>query len=73
MTTPSTTVDRDRLARLMTAERESFARAHPRSAQLHAQAKESLLDGVPMNWMNEWASPFPLFVEAASGAVFRAL
>jgi glutamate-1-semialdehyde 2,1-aminomutase len=68
---PSSTVDRDRLARLMTAERESFARAHPRSAQLHAQAKESLLDGVPMNWMNEWASPFPLFVEAASGAGFR--
>jgi glutamate-1-semialdehyde 2,1-aminomutase len=70
-TLPSSTVDRDRLARLMTAERESFARAHPRSAQLHAQAKESLLDGVPMNWMNEWASPFPLFVEAASGAGFR--
>jgi glutamate-1-semialdehyde 2,1-aminomutase len=70
-TPPSSTVDRDRLAWLMTAELESFARAHPRSAQLHEQAKASLLDGVPMNWMSEWASPVPLFVEAASGAGFR--
>src|SRR5438093_12403996 len=67
----SSTVDRDRLARLMTVELEGFARAHPRSAKLHEQAKASLLDGVPMNWMTEWASPVPLFVEAASGAGFR--
>src|SRR6478736_3342771 len=55
----------------MAAERERFARAHPKSAELHEQAKASLLDGVPMNWMSEWASPFPLFVETASGASFR--
>jgi glutamate-1-semialdehyde 2,1-aminomutase len=69
-TTPST-VDRDRLARLMSAELDRFARAHPRSGKLHEQAKASLLDGVPMNWMSEWASPFPLFVDQASGASFR--
>jgi len=67
----SPAIDRDRLARLMTVELEGFARAHPRSAKLHEQAKASLLDGVPMNWMTEWASPVPLFVEAASGAGFR--
>jgi glutamate-1-semialdehyde aminotransferase len=72
MTSPSlTTVDRERLARLMSAELDRFARAHPRSGKLHEQAKASLLDGVPMNWMSEWASPFPLFVEEASGASFR--
>ena len=69
--TPGFTVDRDRLARLMAAELDRFARAHPRSAELHERAKASLLDGVPMNWMSEWASPFPLFVETASGAAFR--
>jgi glutamate-1-semialdehyde 2,1-aminomutase len=69
--TPASTVDRERLTRLMVTERDRFARAHPRSARLHDQAKASLLDGVPMNWMNEWASPFPLFVESASGASFR--
>jgi glutamate-1-semialdehyde aminotransferase len=67
----SFTVDRDRLGRLMSAELDHFARAHPRSGKLHERAKASLLDGVPMNWMSEWASPFPLFVDEASGAGFR--
>jgi glutamate-1-semialdehyde aminotransferase len=65
------TVDRVRLEQLMSAELERFARAHVRSGKLHEQAKASLVDGVPMNWMTEWASPFPLFVEQASGAGFR--
>jgi glutamate-1-semialdehyde 2,1-aminomutase len=68
---PNSAVDRDRLTRLMAAERDRFAQAHPRSARFHERAKASLLDGVPMNWMNEWASPFPLFVESAAGASFR--
>jgi glutamate-1-semialdehyde aminotransferase len=71
VTTTTATVDRDRLARLMAAERERFAAGHPRSHALHERAKASLLDGVPMNWMSEWASPFPLFVDSASGAAFR--
>ncbi len=66
-----TTVDRDRLARLMSAELESFARAHPRSGKLHERARASLVDGVPMNWMVRWAGPWPMFVEAAAGAHFR--
>jgi glutamate-1-semialdehyde 2,1-aminomutase len=67
----TSSVDRDLLARLMSAELERFARAHVRSGKLHERAKASLIDGVPMNWMTEWASPFPLFVERASGASFR--
>ena len=55
----------------MSAELDRFAQSHPRSGRLHERAKASLLDGVPMNWMSEWASPFPLFVESASGASFR--
>jgi glutamate-1-semialdehyde 2,1-aminomutase len=69
-TPTASTVDRDRLARAMTAERERFRRAHPRSRALHDRASVSLLDGVPMNWMSEWASPFPLFVDHAGGAHF---
>src|SRR3954453_18201296 len=55
----------------MAVEVERFTCAHPRSAAFHERARSSLLDGVPMNWMNEWAAPFPLFVETASGAGFR--
>jgi glutamate-1-semialdehyde aminotransferase len=65
------TVDRDRLARALAVERERFIASHPRSLALFEQARGSLLDGVPMNWMSEWASPFPLFVDEASGARFR--
>src|SRR4051812_17990265 len=65
---PAFTVDRDRLARLMSAELDRFARTHPRSGKLHEQAKASLVDGVPMNWMVRWAGTFPLFVERAAGA-----
>src|SRR5687767_5572424 len=74
MTTPSGapfSLDRGRLERLLSAESERFAQAHPRSGELHERAKVSLVDGVPMNWMSEWASPFPLFVDTARGASFR--
>jgi glutamate-1-semialdehyde 2,1-aminomutase len=67
----TSTVDRDRLARLTSAELDRFARAHPRSGKLHEQAKASLVDGVPMNWMVRWAGPWPLFVDQAAGAHFR--
>ncbi len=65
------TVDRARLEHLMAEELASFERTNPRSRELFEQAKGSLLDGVPMNWMVKWAGAFPLFVESASGAHFR--
>ncbi|MCJ7709494.1 MAG: aminotransferase class III-fold pyridoxal phosphate-dependent enzyme, partial [Chloroflexi bacterium] len=63
-------LDRSRLEQLMAAEMATFERANPRSKVLWEQAKGSLLDGVPMNWMVKWAGPFPLFVDSASGAHF---
>lgn len=68
---PHRSIDRDRLAALLDEELANFARRHPRSAALFERATGSLLAGVPMNWMVKWASPFPLFVETASGARFR--
>jgi glutamate-1-semialdehyde aminotransferase len=59
------TLDRDRLGALHDVERERFVAQHPRSKELFERAKASLHDGVPMNWMVRWASPFPLFVETA--------
>jgi glutamate-1-semialdehyde 2,1-aminomutase len=65
------TVDRARLEQLIADELARFELANPRSRELFEQAKGSLLDGVPMNWMVKWAGAFPLFVESASGAHFR--
>jgi glutamate-1-semialdehyde 2,1-aminomutase len=64
----ASTVDRARLHRLLESELAAFAERHPRTRALHERARESLLDGVPMNWMVKWAGPFPLFLESAAGA-----
>ncbi len=63
-------LDRDRLAALLEAERERFAAEHPRSEELYERGEGALLAGVPMPWMTEWASPFPVFAASAEGARF---
>ena len=63
-------VDRPRLGELLRAEEERFVAQHPRSRELFEQGRQSLLAGVPMPWMTEWAGAFPVFVAEASGARF---
>ncbi len=62
------TPDRHRLEALLAIEEAHFVTDHPRSHDLFARAAGSLLDGVPMNWMVRWSSPFPVFAETANGA-----
>ena len=61
-------IDRDRLIQLIHTEERLFVDLHPRSRELSLRAQNSLLGGVPMNWMVEWASPFTLFVQEGMGA-----
>lgn len=63
-------IDRQRLAALRAAEEELFVARHPRSADLAAEARTSLLAGVPMPWMTRWPGSFPVFFDTASGARF---
>ncbi|MGZ4753192.1 MAG: aspartate aminotransferase family protein [Oryzihumus sp.] len=63
-------IDRSRLASLREAEEQRFRETHPRSAALAAEARGSLLAGVPMPWMTRWPGSFPLFFDRASGARF---
>ncbi|HVM30859.1 MAG TPA: aspartate aminotransferase family protein [Candidatus Limnocylindrales bacterium] len=58
------------LAGLMEREQRAFVQAHPRCAELAAEARHALLGGVPMNWMNKWPGAFPVFASDASGAHF---
>ena len=71
MEATGTTIDRKRLAGLLEAERERFAQLHPKSAVLFAEAKVSLLAGVPMSWMSKWAGGHPIYVTEANGAAIR--
>jgi len=57
-----------RLAPLFAAEAERFTLAHPRAAALATRAGGSLLGGVPMSWMQRWASPVPPYAVSARGA-----
>lgn len=52
----------------MERERERFASTHQGSRDLHDRAAGALLGGVPMNWMNRWPGPWPVFVAEADGA-----
>src|SRR5919197_400915 len=61
-------IDPSRIADLLSAELNRFSSTHPKSAALHARARESLVGGVPMPWMMSWAGGFPVVAERAPGA-----
>jgi len=65
-----TTINRDNLKKLHERESKRFVAEHPHSAELYKRAQQSLLGGVPMNWMKKWAGEFPVFVTKAKGAHF---
>ena len=65
-----TEIDRGRLRQALGAEEERFVATHRRSGELFDEAKGSLLAGVPMPWMTEWAGPYPVFAADAEGAHF---
>jgi glutamate-1-semialdehyde 2,1-aminomutase len=61
-------LDRSRLQQQLQDERARFAAEHPRSLELAARARESLLMGVPMPWMAKWAGGAPVFLAEAHGS-----
>jgi len=63
-------VNWNRAQRVLAREREAFIAARPKSRALSAQAAQHLLFGVPLHWMNDWSTPFSLYVDAARGATF---
>lgn len=63
-------IDWTRAQALLARERAAFANAHPHSQALSQRAAQHLLFGVPLHWMNDWSTPFSLYVEAAHGAHF---
>ena len=56
------------LERLVEREQQSFRMARPICAELAREAGPHWLGGVPMHWMLDWGTPFPLTVVAARGA-----
>ncbi len=67
MTSGSIPVPQVRIAAMLEAEQTYFARRNPASAKLAADAARHWLRGVPMHWMVDWGTPYPLFVAEARG------
>lgn len=67
----TTEIDHKRLSQLLESEETLFCSRTPRSAEMFERSKDSLLAGVPMPWMTDWAGPYPVFVDSAEGARFR--
>jgi glutamate-1-semialdehyde 2,1-aminomutase len=65
-----TEIDRARIRELTAREERRFVEDHARSRELFERAKATMLAGVPMPWMTEWAGPYPVFVAEAEGARF---
>ena len=53
---------------LMRAELDRYTAANPVSRRLADRAAEAFPGGVPLHWMRDWATPFPLFMAEAKGA-----
>jgi len=53
---------------LLAREQRDYIARHPRSAALAADARRHWPGGVPLHWMADWGTPFPLAVAEASGA-----
>ena len=71
MTAPAIAgVPRSAIRTMIEREHERFAFANPRSRELAARSARHWLHGVPMHWMLDWPTPFPLSVAAAKGATF---
>lgn len=67
-TLPRTGVADARVRNMAQAERARYEAANPRSRALAERSAEHLMFGVPLHWMNDWATPFPLQVAQAQGA-----
>ena len=53
---------------LLAQERSRFVEAHPRSGALAKRGTAHWLQGVPLHWMSDWGTPFPVHLAAARGA-----
>lgn len=57
-----------RVATIRATEATHFREARPKSEAAVGNGVAGFLDGVPMHWMNDWPTPFPILVEKAKGA-----
>ena len=58
----------ERVQALLQQEQNLYEQRNPRSRALAGRAAQHLMFGVPLHWMNDWATPFALHMAHAKGA-----
>ncbi len=61
-------IDAARIAELRETEATAFRKARPKSAARIGNGIAGFFGGVPMHWMTDWPTPFPILVDHARGA-----
>ncbi|MBS3649782.1 aspartate aminotransferase family protein [Pseudaminobacter sp. 19-2017] len=61
-------IHREHIAGLREREAAAFRAARPKSEKSFGSGLTGFLGGVPMHWMNDWPTPFPIMAECAKGA-----
>lgn len=57
-----------RIAALREREAAAFRKARPKTEAAIGKGMAGFLGGVPMHWMSDWPTPFPILVDPAKGA-----
>jgi glutamate-1-semialdehyde 2,1-aminomutase len=65
--TPYRMIGDDKLKDLRAREDRLFAQRTQKSRKAFEEAHRMLLNGVPMPWMGDWGTSWPVFIEKASG------
>lgn len=63
-------IDMQKAFALFKQEQATFVANMPHAQALAKQAEAHMLFGVPMHWMNDWSTPFSLYIASAQGAHF---
>jgi glutamate-1-semialdehyde 2,1-aminomutase len=61
------TISEGSVKAMLEREKALFIQRNPKSRAHSDNAARNWLRGVPMHWMVDWGTPFPLFVETANG------
>jgi glutamate-1-semialdehyde 2,1-aminomutase len=59
------------IAGMLTREKSLFGRLNPKSRALSEKSALHWLRGVPMHWMVDWGTVFPLFITYAQGVALK--
>ncbi len=67
------TISEKSIAALLERENARYVQRNATSAQLSEKSARNWLRGVPMHWMVDWGTPFPVFVSEAHGTTITSV